>query len=198
LAIQHWDIYTIINEKGCSMSEAWDGLHLKFTFKRTVDSRTMNLWYEIMQIASGIVFSEEEDVIIWQFSSSGRYSIQSLYAVINDRGIKQVYTPVVWKILVPPRLHIFLWLLSNNKVLTRDNLAKRQQVDDPTCLFCDGMEIAHHLFFGCCVAKVMWCNLSDVVGKELGNDFESIVWLWLCDKKLKTLNICTTAVLCTL
>jgi hypothetical protein len=87
LAIQYWDIYTIVNEQGCSVREAWDGLHLRFTFKRTVDSRTMNLWYEIMQIASGIVFSEEEDAIICQFNSSVKYSVQSLYAVINDRGI---------------------------------------------------------------------------------------------------------------
>jgi hypothetical protein len=88
LAIQFWDIYTIINEQGCSVNEAWDGFHLKFTFKRIVDSRTMKFWYEVLQIAICIVFSEEEDAIIWQFISSGRYSVQSLYAVINDRGIK--------------------------------------------------------------------------------------------------------------
>jgi hypothetical protein len=30
---------------------------------------------------------------------------------------------------------VFLWLLANNKVLTRDNLAKRRAVNDKTCLF---------------------------------------------------------------
>jgi hypothetical protein len=49
--------------------EAWDGHHLGFTIKRIVDSRTMNLWYEVMQIANAIHFSDEEDVIIWQFGS---------------------------------------------------------------------------------------------------------------------------------
>jgi hypothetical protein len=92
--------------------------------------------------------------------------VQSLYTVINDRGIKQVYTPVVWKLSVTPRLHIFLWLLPNNKILTQDNLSKRKQVDDPSCLFCDDMETTQHLFFGCCVARVMWCNLAHIVGKE--------------------------------
>ena len=31
---------------------------------------------------------------------------------------------------MPPRIYIFLWLLSNNKTLTRDNLAKRRNVED--------------------------------------------------------------------
>jgi hypothetical protein len=54
---------------------------------------------------------------------------------VNDRGIRQFFTPVVWKLAVPPRIHIFLWLVANNKILTRDNLAKRKIVDDKTCLF---------------------------------------------------------------
>jgi hypothetical protein len=36
LAIQYWDIYSIINEQGCSVREAWDDLHLRFTFKRRI------------------------------------------------------------------------------------------------------------------------------------------------------------------
>jgi hypothetical protein len=36
----------------------------------------------------------------------------------------------VWKLHVPSRLHIFLWLLANNKTLTRHNLAKRRSLDD--------------------------------------------------------------------
>jgi hypothetical protein len=48
LAIQYWDIYSIVNEHVCSMSGAWDNQHLRFTFKRTVDSRTMELWYELI------------------------------------------------------------------------------------------------------------------------------------------------------
>jgi hypothetical protein len=46
--------------------------------------------------------------------------------------------------------------MANNKILTRDNLAKRRIVEDDSCLFCDEKEIVHHLFFECCVAKQMW------------------------------------------
>jgi hypothetical protein len=58
-----------------------------------------------------------------------------------------VFIPAVWKIVVPPRINFFLWLLSNNKLLTRDNLGKRRKVDDQTCLFCNEPESISHLFF---------------------------------------------------
>jgi hypothetical protein len=39
-----------------------------------------------VQIAKSMQFSEEEDAIVWEFSSSGKYSVQSLYANVNNRG----------------------------------------------------------------------------------------------------------------
>jgi hypothetical protein len=95
LAIHYWDIYSIINEHGCSVRDVWDSQHLRLTFKRIIDSRTMALWYELIQTASDIQFEDEEDAIIWQFHSYGKYSVPSLYVVINERGIKQVYTHVM-------------------------------------------------------------------------------------------------------
>jgi hypothetical protein len=31
LAIQFWDLYSIINEQGCTVRDAWNGVNLKFT-----------------------------------------------------------------------------------------------------------------------------------------------------------------------
>jgi hypothetical protein len=64
----------------------------------------------------------------------------------------------MWKIKVPPRIYVFMWLLANGKVLTRDNLAKRRHVDDSTCLFCNEAESAVHVFFDCCVVKWLWAG----------------------------------------
>jgi hypothetical protein len=47
----------------------------------------------------------------------------------------------------------FLWLVSNNKLLTRDNLDKMRKVEDLTCLFCKEKEHVHHLLFECVVAR---------------------------------------------
>jgi hypothetical protein len=95
-------------------------------------------------------------VIIWKFNSNGRYSVESLHSVISFRGIKQIYTPVMWKLTVPPRIHVFLWLVADNRLLTKDNLAKRKKLDDLSYLFCNEKESIIHLFFDCCVAKLVW------------------------------------------
>jgi hypothetical protein len=121
-----------------------------------MDRHIMTQWEEVVQIASSIQFEDNEDGMIWQFNSTGIYSVQSLYGMVNNRGVKQVFTPAMWKIPAPSRLHIFLWLLANNKTLTRDNLAKRRRVEDDTCLFCSEQEYVRHLFFECCVARSFW------------------------------------------
>jgi hypothetical protein len=114
--------------------------------------------------------------------------------VINFRGVTPVYVLAVWKIIVPPRIHFFLWLLSNNKLLTRDNLGKRRKMDSVRCLFCDEKEFVHHLFFECVVARQAWQLVSKVAGFSVGADYESMARLWLCNKKFGGVNIISSAV----
>jgi hypothetical protein len=92
-------------------------------------------------------------------------------------------------------VQFFLWLLSNNKNLTTDNVAKKQHVEDKTCVFCEEPETSHHLFFTCVVAKQMWIRISEMVGRDVGVSFESIGLCWLCDKKFLTINMITSAAL---
>jgi hypothetical protein len=72
--------------RGKIVSEAWDGINLKFTCRRFVDSKLMTMWLELTQFASSIQLNDEEGAMIWKFNSSGKYSAQSQYAMVNDRG----------------------------------------------------------------------------------------------------------------
>uniref|UniRef100_A0A0A9GGC5 Reverse transcriptase zinc-binding domain-containing protein n=1 Tax=Arundo donax TaxID=35708 RepID=A0A0A9GGC5_ARUDO len=114
LAIQFWELYVLVNGKTATIAEIWDGMNLKCTFRRCVDERLMRMWEEVVQITTTIEFTGEEDGLVWQFHSSGVYSSQSLYRVINFRGTQPVYVPALWRIHIPPRVHFFLWLLSKN------------------------------------------------------------------------------------
>jgi hypothetical protein len=42
-----------------------------------------------------------------------------------------MYISLVWKLKIPTRVQFSLWLVSKNKILTRDNLGKRRVMDDP-------------------------------------------------------------------
>jgi hypothetical protein len=83
-----------VNEQGCNIKETWDRVNLKFIFRRTVNAIVMNLWHELVQIASSIPFNEE-DAIVCQYNSLGKYSVQSLYVIVSDRGMRQILTPIM-------------------------------------------------------------------------------------------------------
>ncbi|KAJ1267594.1 hypothetical protein BS78_07G068500, partial [Paspalum vaginatum] len=91
VAIQYWNLYILVNEKSSSVADLWDGEILKCTFRRAFDDDLCQAWLEVVKLAKTICFSEEEDALVWQFTSSGIYSSQSLYKVINFRGIEPVH-----------------------------------------------------------------------------------------------------------
>jgi hypothetical protein len=164
-------------------------------FQKTVDNRAYRTWLEIVQLASTISFSDEDDTLIWKFTSNGVCTSQSLYKIINFRGVIPVHVLNVWSIKIPPRVQFFLWLLANNRVLTRDNLAKRQEVTNKRCFLCDEKESSQHLFFDCVVAKNMRKGIYDIVGRDMGNSFDSGGVCWPSEKKYVNINIISPAAL---
>jgi hypothetical protein len=81
------------------------------------------------------------------------YSSHFFYSIINFRVVLPVYIPAVWKLTIPLNVHFFFWLLSKNKLLTRDNLGKRRKLDDQSCMSCSDREYVNHIFFECVVTK---------------------------------------------
>jgi hypothetical protein len=163
-----------------------------------VSSSLFDRWLELVDLIQTTRLTECEDKPLWLFHPSGEYSVKSFYGVVDDGGVIPVHTPAVWKLQIPPRIHVFWWLLSNNKLLTRDNLSKHRKVDDKSCLFCNEHEIVHHLFFDCVVAKVIWGCISDVFDKDIGTAFQSVARWWISENKNSVLNIFSSAVLWTL
>jgi hypothetical protein len=85
--------------------------------------------------------------------------------------------------------------LSQNKLLTRDNLAKRRGVSDPTCLLYAEKESINHLFFNCCIAKLIWESISELLNFGLGQYFELVARFWLANKRYEVTNTDSSAVL---
>jgi hypothetical protein len=115
--------------------------------------------------------------------------------MVNNGGVTPVHTPAIWQLSVPPRIHVFLWLLANNKALKRDNLHKRRHVEDRTCLFYSDLESVDHLFFKCFVVSHIWYFLSEVFNVQVGADFESVARWWISNNKNVVLNLFSSATL---
>jgi hypothetical protein len=58
------------------------------------------------------------------------------YHVVNFIAVVPVLILFVWNLKIPPIVQIFLWILSHNKIMTRDNLCKLQLHKPEHRLFC--------------------------------------------------------------
>ena len=107
------------------MYDLWDGINLKCTI-RAVEPRLLQQW-EVVQLPPTIQFSDEEDAI---------YELEfQLQWFIFFPVIIPCLSSCCMVTKSSTKIQFFLWLLSQNKVLTRDNVSKEEILDE-TCLFC--------------------------------------------------------------
>jgi len=59
-----------------------------------------------------------------------------------------------------------MWLVSQNAILTKDNLIKRKWKGDKTCAFCTEDESGQHIFFECLTTKYIWSLLAYSLGVD--------------------------------
>jgi hypothetical protein len=71
----------------------------------------------------------------------------------------------VWRTKSPPRAAFFVWSAALRKILTLDNLWKRQVVVINRYFMCkkDG-ESVNHLLLHCEVVHALWCNIFSRLG----------------------------------
>ena len=142
-----------------------------------------------------ICLSDSPHQPVWLLEPSNKYSVKSFYKMINFGGIVSTIKDDIWKIRVPPNIHVFLWLIYYKKSLTRDNLAKRRHVDDMSCVFYSEPETRKHLFFDCIVAKNVWNLVADILKVDVPNSFALLTSFWKRRKHCEALNIVSAAAL---
>jgi hypothetical protein len=135
----------------------------------------------LVALISETHLSGDQDRILWKINSSELYDVQSLCAVVNFRGFQKLY--------IPPRVRVFLWLLSHHKLLTRDNLNKRQSLTNVECLFCAEKETIFHMFSECAVTKHCLNEIPDFFNCDMGVKFEQQAGKFFSNKKFFVINI---------
>jgi hypothetical protein len=115
------------------------------------------MYDELMVCCNNEVLSDQEDRIVWTLGKKG-FSVNSLY---KKKMCNQVVVPhrFLWKSKLPHKIKVFIWLVVRNKILTKDNLKKRNWHGSWDCCFCGCSEAVDHLFFKCSICKI--CVESD-------------------------------------
>jgi hypothetical protein len=86
---------------------------------------------------------------------------------------------MIWKANLPLKIKIFMWLVSQNVILTKDNLIKRKWKGNKSCAFCTENENSRHLFFEYPTAKYVWSMLAYSLGSVGRPNNMEQYWFWI-------------------
>ncbi|WVZ61798.1 hypothetical protein U9M48_011614 [Paspalum notatum var. saurae] len=121
---------------------------------------------------AAITLSEEPDARLSPFAAAGgKLRTGALYRVLRDaQRPPSPETKFIWGSGSPPRVQFFIWLLTQERVQCRANLARKCVVDSADCELCPGVpETTAHIFLECPFAVSFWTaiNMSQVLPPDV-------------------------------
>ena len=79
--------------------------------------------------------STEKDKPIWNWESSGNFSVKSMYSHLCRNQIRLPYH-VIWKAKLPLKIKVFLWQLLHDKLQSAVQLKRRNWTGEVNCVLC--------------------------------------------------------------
>ena len=134
----------------------------------------------LQRIASMALITEEVgDRKLWIASKTGKFSIQSALRIIRAGNTPDAADwRWIWRIRVPYRTQMFLWLLLHNKLLTNVERFRRHMVDSPRSAICSAdEEDLDHLFRYCTNAIMTWQGIQASTAHEADSNERGSSWL---------------------
>jgi hypothetical protein len=125
LAYQYPSLYAIVINKNKRVAEVLNNNPLHITFRRVLRGERWEAWLHLVSQIMNVQLSDEPDKFIWNLTTSGKFSVKSLYADYMN-GHTVFLRKYIWKLKVPLKIRIFMWFLHRKVLLTKDNLAKRK------------------------------------------------------------------------
>jgi len=119
---------------------------------------------------------------------NGIFSVKNLYA----QAVKQMDNEVtvdrlicsVWQKLAPPKVEFMVWLAVQDKLNTKDRLARRRAIpiEMNICTFCHSHnEDIHHLLLSCQYSWTIWRLIAEDLGKVVAHadDLRNFYASWI-------------------
>jgi hypothetical protein len=122
--------------------------------------------------------NSESDRASWEWEKSGSFSVKSTYKHLCNHDFGPIFKNI-WKTKILLKIKIFMWLVSQNVILPKDNLVGRKWKGSTTRAFCSENENSQHLFFDCPTAKYIWSLIAYSLGADCRPNYLSQFWLWI-------------------
>jgi hypothetical protein len=99
--------------------------------------------------------SDQQDKFAWKLTKSGIFTVKSMYLDLMNEDARFLHI-YLWKLKLPLKIKIFMWLLRGKVLFTKDNIVKRKWKGRMKCCFCDSKETVQHLFISCRFVHIIW------------------------------------------
>ncbi|CAL1413663.1 unnamed protein product [Linum trigynum] len=112
----------------------------------------------------------EDDRPIWNLTSTGKFTASSACrSLVPQSSDQQTIWQKVWKLQVPERVRMFIWMTMKGKLTTNAIRKYRHLTHDDSCPECEGLPETHlHCLRDCEITKRVWRN---VVPSESQSEF---------------------------
>ena len=107
--------------------------------------------------------SDQMDKIRWGYTPRGMFTTKEAYRLLYqpEQPFKDQIWDQIWQPLIWPKVSIFLWLLSKQRILTWDSLQKRGFIGPSKCPNCNlQAETTTHLLDSCPLANNLWKRME--------------------------------------
>ncbi|GKB94948.1 RNA-directed DNA polymerase, eukaryota [Tanacetum coccineum] len=179
-------MYALERNKEILVAVKWGDPLFNHSFRRQArEGAESQHWTELLSLLGTFTLSPSIDRWVSDLNGEGLFRVKYFHSFLNDLLLPSSNMATRWVKCVPVKVNVFVWRTRLERLPTRDNLAKRGVpiVSNLYPVYGSFPEDAHHLFFGCDLAKniflkicrwsnLIWAHVSSFV--EWDNWFASI------------------------
>lgn len=94
---------------------------------------------------------DRKNGISWKWTPAGDFSCASTYKISHHTWEIALNHNFLWKLKIPMKVRIFIWLMIENKILTQEVLQNQGCTVQPSCHLCNMncLEILYHIMWSC-------------------------------------------------
>jgi hypothetical protein len=121
---------------------------VKFKFRLQVVLREQ--WNKLAARLNMVSLDNDKDRAIWKWNMLKKISLESVYTSLTRNDIGKSYSRV-WKVRLPEKIKIFMWLVEQKVFLTKENMIKRNWVGVLDAIFVGSLK----LVIVCCLSVLL-------------------------------------------
>ena len=161
----HFVIYQLATNVDILVADALRTNPPAISLKRPLLAHERASWDGLLTAFQGASLCPEADTVSWSLSSSGKFTVQSLYNKLTEGPTLDIARGL-WKASIPLKIKVFLWQLFRDRLPSSNNIAIRHGPSDGSCALCGAHEDANHIFFQCHLARFAWSAVREAFAQN--------------------------------